>query len=340
MATLSSSTPTPSHPTTTSPWTRGARTLTDEQEVVWGVWMAGSFISLLSAGLVIAIILFFSRNQLRSSRLVLAIASATFLESVSALLSWITFEFESPLMCRFQGALTQFSQLSMFAWTFIISLDLYLHVVKGVSVSRSHELIYHSFSWGFSLLFTILPLSTDAYGPTGVWCWIRSDERGQVWRWIVFYLPLYGVIMGTIFLYSLVIRTVRTRVQSKAESIIPRLNFYPLVLLILLVLYVFPTIVRINDGSTGDWTDSFFLWILHALTAPLLGVTSAFIYGVDRPVRLIVVAQLNKWHLCCCCSPNDCVEEFLFDCDSDVTECNFESERTEEAVFTWGLTRF
>eukprot|EP01128_Nolandella_sp_AFSM9_P005892 TRINITY_DN293_c0_g1_i3.p2 TRINITY_DN293_c0_g1~~TRINITY_DN293_c0_g1_i3.p2 ORF type:complete len:268 (+),score=46.18 TRINITY_DN293_c0_g1_i3:58-861(+) len=213
MATLSSSTPTPSHPTTTSPWTRGARTLTDEQEVVWGVWMAGSFISLLSAGLVIAIILFFSRNQLRSSRLVLAIASATFLESVSALLSWITFEFESPLMCRFQGALTQFSQLSMFAWTFIISLDLYLHVVKGVSVSRSHELIYHSFSWGFSLLFTILPLSTDAYGPTGVWCWIRSDERGQVWRWIVFYLPLYGVIMGTIFLYSLVIRKVRTRVQ-------------------------------------------------------------------------------------------------------------------------------
>jgi len=50
-----------------------------------------------------------------------------------------------------------------------------------------------------------------------------------------------------------------------------------------MLLYIFPTINRIQNWITND--EVFFLYVAHVLTAPLLGFVNAIVYGLDEDIR-------------------------------------------------------
>eukprot|EP01128_Nolandella_sp_AFSM9_P003439 TRINITY_DN1482_c0_g1_i1.p1 TRINITY_DN1482_c0_g1~~TRINITY_DN1482_c0_g1_i1.p1 ORF type:complete len:333 (+),score=42.70 TRINITY_DN1482_c0_g1_i1:33-1031(+) len=263
-----------------------------QQRAVIGVEMFSTFLSFLGCAFVLTAMVYFRRLSQRPARLVCAIVSAALVESVGTFLSFFMLgkEAEHPGMCSLQGFLAQFSQIAMFAWTLALTLDLYLFVVNGENLTKRKENVIHGSAFALSMIMALLPATTGAYGPAGVWCWITHANSGNMWRWVSFYIPIYVMAIAVITLLAIISYTVRVRFASDtstseqeraaAEALVTRLRLYPL---IVLGLYVFPTINRIYDAAAPE--DSFFLWILHALTGPLLGFCSAIVYGLDRPIR-------------------------------------------------------
>ena len=94
-------------------------------------------------------------------------------------------------LCTFQGLLQQFAELSSILWSTIIAWTLYTAVVHRRDTSKMlHKFVVVGF--GVPFLLALFPLTTTSYDNTGAWCWITADDvAGQLWRWLIFYGPLW-----------------------------------------------------------------------------------------------------------------------------------------------------
>ena len=72
----------------------------------------------------------------------------------------------------------QFFDMASVLWTVVIAYTLYTVVVKQVNVSVLWP--FHLFVWGGSAFLMLLPTTTNSYGDSGPWCWIRA-EMNENW---------------------------------------------------------------------------------------------------------------------------------------------------------------
>ena len=106
------------------------------------------------------------------------------------------------------------------------------------------------FCFGVPFIFTLLPLTTSSYGNAGAWCWITTPvehgghqgfmsilSKGNIWRLVLFYLPLWTAIFFNTFVYAIVNRTLTRIANTQASdsrpkyvNMIRRLRMYPLIL--------------------------------------------------------------------------------------------------------------
>eukprot|EP01130_Rhizamoeba_saxonica_P009668 TRINITY_DN3941_c0_g1_i2.p1 TRINITY_DN3941_c0_g1~~TRINITY_DN3941_c0_g1_i2.p1 ORF type:complete len:243 (-),score=32.25 TRINITY_DN3941_c0_g1_i2:590-1318(-) len=194
--------------------------------------------------------------------------------------------------CIAQGLFLQYFQIATFCWITIIAFDLWMIVVRKRTRTSFLEKFYHIGAWVTALLFALFPLVTSSYGLSGIWCWIvNTDTASSVWRFLVFYIPLYLMILVVIVLYVMIIYNVikyfkksdtDDKSKKRVRRQLNRLKLYPI---IFLLLYIFPIINRIYDWSS-DGDQSFFLFLMQALTAPLLGFANGIVYvGLDPEMR-------------------------------------------------------
>jgi len=187
-----------------------------------------------------------------------------------------------------------------FGWITVIALNLYLVVVRTNDTSKL-ELLFHGIVWAFTLLCTFIPFaSPGTYGFSGLWCWFTWDS-GQVFRWVLFYVPLILMIISVAITYILILATVKSRLENaseenreKSEKLIVRLRAYPI---IFVCCWIFPIINRIYD-ATNEY-DSFFLYFMHALTDSAFGLLNAIAYSlIDPEMRRLWWEQFAKWGFC------------------------------------------
>ena len=52
---------------------------------------------------------------------------------------------------------------------------------------------FYAYAWACPFVLALLPLSTEAYGNAGAWCWIHADTWAEstAWRFTIFYVPLW-----------------------------------------------------------------------------------------------------------------------------------------------------
>mmetsp|Transcript_37797 Transcript_37797/g.118387 ORF Transcript_37797/g.118387 Transcript_37797/m.118387 type:complete len:364 (-) Transcript_37797:64-1155(-) len=196
--------------------------------------------------------------------------------------------------CTLQGILQQFFQLASFMWASIIATTLYLKLVKRQFDMEFWKLA--AVGWGVPGFLTILPATTDSYGQTGGWCWIKTTDKeegdvGTVWRFVTFYLVLWVCIIVDVYLMVEVARYVRRIVDlsggnlgestKKVLATVERLKYYPC---ILIVCWVPGTINRIHN--TIHPTDPVFaLAIIQVLFRSWQGILNALAYGLNSTVR-------------------------------------------------------
>jgi len=234
------------------------------------------------------------------------------LESIANLMTWGIWHEESPevtasLICRVQGIVLQFSQISEFGWITVIALNLFL-VVSLLKNTKKIEWVYHLCVWGFASICTMVPTIYEEYGNTGIWCWLkRTNGNRAMYRWFFFYVPLFVMWLTVLVFYILVIRAVRQKlgealrfsrssyettartntnppssetpyISAKSLQRAARLNIllraYPA---IFVILYAFPLANRIYNEAQDK--DNYFLLVMQALTAPLLGFANSVAYG-------------------------------------------------------------
>lgn len=89
--------------------------------------------------------------------------------------------------CYTQWFLTNNFGLSSILWTLCILVELF-QTMKLMRTSRKQKIYFHVFCWGFPLVFTLLPLTTESVGPpstggSGDWCYLVPSPSGELYTW-------------------------------------------------------------------------------------------------------------------------------------------------------------
>ena len=284
-----------------SPYTR------HEYAIVAGLSAASAFISLLASCFIVSLIILFKKWAFFSQRLVLYLAVSVILESVAAIIHRVDYNNQTSgfyvHFCRFSAFFEH--NTSWMELMAVVSITLYIFVCAVFS-KRTHrfELVYLFFIFIFPLLFNWIPFTVNAYGRAGAWCWIRNEDiltceaivAGQVLQFVLWYIPLYVILLILIALYLIILfklhwydpRKYRASYQHEDESFhqqmskeIRSLLWYPF---IYFMINLIPLINRIH-GLAQRNNPSLALWILTALLFPIQGGFIALAFTLDPDTR-------------------------------------------------------
>ena len=278
-------------------------------------------ISAIASLLVISGIFVTKKHLFFIQRLIFYLSTAVLLNSLSvvlrlqrvAALGGRSVEHLHPL-CVLTAFIDQTTSWSTLIAICCITSSLLVNVVLLRSV-ETLEKVYIALIFGVPLLFNWIPFINESYGEAGAWCWIRNKDEdcqnfGNSLRFILWYIPLYVVLVILIAVYIVILYRVRKLQQHWDGKFDPsskhmrdkmRKEFRPLIWypLIYLILGVFPTINRIHGAFISE--PSLTLWILHALFSPLRGGFIALAYALDgQTVRRLlsdhsVVCTVLRW---------------------------------------------
>lgn len=250
-----------------------------------------SSLSLVGCLFMIFSIWLFRKYNVMSQRLILYLSIAALFDALGYIMGDMT---PDGPTCDFEAWWLTYFDWTVLMWVCCITYNLYQIVIKHKRTDRL-EKFYHIFSWVIpSLLFSLLPLIGDNYGPAGAWCWIK--HASVWWRFLIWYIPLFIAIIGLIGVYAYIIVRLRRQLSSYqgnydpdaqrnvelVEEDIKALKAYPF---IYLILSIFPLILRIHNAATAEGDDVYGLWIMTVLTAPLQGAVNAIIFGLDPETR-------------------------------------------------------
>ena len=180
--------------------------------IVAGLNVAFGFISLLASCLVIALVVLFKKWKFFTQRLVLYLAISVGLESIAVIIAKIDYNGETSefflRFCHFSGFVLQ--NVSWMVLNSVASITVYIFVGAVFSKPTNRfEALYLFFIFVFPLLLNWIPFIESAYGDSGGWCWIRSQDDatcdtflfGQIIQFVLWYIPFHLILAVLIFLY-------------------------------------------------------------------------------------------------------------------------------------------
>jgi hypothetical protein len=193
-------------------------------------------------------------------------------------------------LCTFQSLMIAYFQLASVMWASSLAFTLHMAFLKELKSFQPSEIgyylkYYHCVCWAFPLVQTLLPLTTQAYGDTGGWCWLQS---GTGWRYVQFYIVLWAAVAYNTYVYVSVYKKL-SLAAGKSNKMINRIKFYPLVLV---VCWTFATIDTLVETFTGG---AFILWLqgLHIFFSTSQGAANAIVYGLTPAVQKHIQAALS-----------------------------------------------
>lgn len=257
-----------------------------DNEILYISVVIFSSISLLGSTFILLIYHKFESLQIFAFKLVYALA---FFDTCRALFTMIPTHLylpDSTFLCQIQGFLLQFSTLSGVLWTGSIALVLYLQVIWQKSrIKLLKKPLF--FILTFSTVCSIIPLFTSDYEYVGGWCWIStSNDRAVVYRYGLFYIWLWIVIVFDTYAYFRVINRIKSEFTilnvflNEGKILVNRLRWYPI---ILLICYLPLTVTRIVQTIKGD--SPFWLLLFSNAFINTIGFANAICYGFNESVK-------------------------------------------------------
>ena len=248
-------------------------------------------LSLFGCLFMIASIWLFRKYNVMAQRLILYLSIAALCDALGYMIGDMSVD--GPT-CDFEAWWLTYFDWTVLMWVSCITFNLFLNVVRHQRTNNL-EKYYHVVCWILpSLLFSLLPLAGDNYGPAGAWCWIKHDSPW--WRFVIWYIPLFIIIVILFAAYIYIIVYLRKQMSrwqgnynpdsernhTLIEEDIKVLKAYPF---IYLLLSIFPLILRIHNAFTEEGDDIYALWVLTVLSAPMQGAINAVVFGLDPDTR-------------------------------------------------------
>ncbi|KAG1959730.1 G-protein-coupled receptor [Pimephales promelas] len=218
-------------------------------DVILKVKRATGTFSLVACFFMLFVIWLLRRYNSLAQKMVVSLTVAAFFDSVA----YVMGESHSEgSLCNFQAWWLTYFDWAALVWVCLITFNLYLNLVREIRTEH-YETPYHVVAWGIPLLMSTLPLMAGYYGPAGAWCWITDNHVR--WRFGIWYIPLFSMIILMICCYARIICVANERMRSwlgtfnpererrkisLAEEIRP-LKWYPSVYLLV---SIFPLINR------------------------------------------------------------------------------------------------
>ncbi|CAG5865805.1 unnamed protein product [Menidia menidia] len=144
--------------------------------VILSVKRATGTFSLVGCIFMLFVIWLLRRYHSLAQKMILSLTVAAFFDSVAYVMGE---SHPEGSLCDFQAWWLTYFDWSALAWVCLITLNLYLNLVREISTNR-YETLYHLTAWGVPLVMASLPLLRGYYGPAGAWCWITDGH--VAWR--------------------------------------------------------------------------------------------------------------------------------------------------------------
>ena len=278
----------------TSPYT------SRDYAIVAGISAVTAFISLLASCFVVSLIVLFKKWKFFAQRLVLYLAISVILESIATIIHRVDYENQTSAFyvhfCKISGYIEQ--NTSWMQLMAVISITVYVFVCamfKKRTDRHKDEVLYLFFIFIFPLLFNWIPFIFDVFGRAGAWCWIVSENiytcekslAGQILQFVLWYVPLYIVLVALIFLYVAILIKIyihkleENRIHRLLKKEMRSLLWYPI---IYLVFNIAPLANRIHGLAVPN-NPSLALWILAGLFYPLQGGAIALVFTLHPDIR-------------------------------------------------------
>ncbi|PAA56139.1 hypothetical protein BOX15_Mlig006235g1 [Macrostomum lignano] len=266
-------------------------------------------LSVISSLLLLFIIYIFKFYQKFSYRLIIYLTVAIFLDSVIYLLGHPQ---ENSPICILEAFWLTYSDWNVLLWVASITVYLFFYTVKSTITDR-FELLYVAVCFIAPLLPALLPLAkSGTYGPAGAWCWVTDTA----WRMAVWFVPAIALLLGMLAAYAIILVRLRrdsldgvgvggggggggggagwdaggvdgasSDLAASAASV-HREQVYPLLAYpcVFLALEMLPLANRISNAVNPD-QPSFPLFILSAVSAPIIGTVNFFLFYLNPVVR-------------------------------------------------------
>lgn len=280
---------------------------------------------------VVLIIVLYKKYRFFTQRLILYLAIAAMIHSISYTLARVNYYSERPLddpYCYFGGLLNHYTAAVELLCVWCITVNLFANVILSRRTEKL-ELVYFLVSYFAPALWFWLPVWKEAYGTAGPWCGIRTLDddcnESTFGKWVIFgiwYMPLYISIL-LIFTASVVIfvkvhRDTKkwegalysqqaTRRKERTKEEIKPLMWYPVVYLALTVFSLISQVYNVVHPNHPVAV----LWYLRLLTSPLRGAFIALVYSLDPETRKeLRPSKLKAAFMSCCCCRSNRVEEY------------------------------
>ena len=276
-------------------------------------------ISLVLLIAVVLILVLFKKHKFFSQRLILYLALSSILVNISIILHRVDYDNQTSefytRFCQFGGYLDQVSN-----WMLLMSVcSIVVYVSLRILFKRNtekFELAYVFSIFVFPLTFTWIPFVFNAYGRSGAWCWITSENRitcepfftGQVLQYVLWFVPLYFFLLVLLVVYAILLmhqcqKRRRIRRHKNVQAVLVRdslvligeqdfktLTVFPI---LYFLLNIFPLINRTYNNLTTSAGPSLVLWYLAALANPIMGSLVTLAYFMDPETR----KRLNFKHI-------------------------------------------
>ena len=269
-------------------------------------------VSFISCLFVIGLIILFKKYRFFEQRLILYLSVTALVYSLAAALTktdFITINSLTEDYCKWIGFISQYTQWSLLLAVAIITFDIMLRVISKTS-TQPLETAYVVIVTFFPATLNWVPFLWDLYGPSGTWCWIKTDtlndsnecvknKKGIILQFSLWYGPLFLVLVAILITYVFIIALLRRQrrrmniynpeemmTQQRMRREVFVLLWYPI---IYMIINLFPLSNRTVSAVRGE--PLLPLWILHAIISPLQGGFIAIVYGLDKQT----LKKLNWW---------------------------------------------
>lgn len=263
-------------------------------------------ISLLCCIGMIGLIVLFKKYMFFTQRLILYLAIATLTYSIVSALNvegYKAYRNDSiRSYCVFTGFLEQVTSWWVLLAVTNIMTDLFVKVMFQ-KVTERFELVYVLVTFGVPILIAFIPFIQLSYGPSGAWCWIRGNQYtdcnsfllGTLLQFILYYMPLYGLMIALLVMLIIVFVKLRKQRMSWTGNFEPAVlemrkkmskEVFPLISypIIFLVLNIFPLILRITNAAHPN-EPVLALWFLSAAVFSLQGAVITLAFALDPETR-------------------------------------------------------
>ena len=187
-------------------------------------------------------------------------------------------------ICIYQGYFFAYSSLSGTIWVLAIAWSL-----NQALILNQHNIeLYHK-HWFISAMIvpaiiSALPFLTNSYGLSSAWCTLKENDVGRIWKFFMFYLPSWIIILITVVIYIKIAIKMKkcdkyATETEKVKKIINRVVAYPV---IMIITFLPITIVRLF--SLFDNNVNFFLMCFAYFSYGIYGFANSIAYGYNDTV--------------------------------------------------------
>ena len=287
-----------------------------------------SILSCICLLAVIAIIVLFKKYVCFNQRLILYLCVASLLYSCSTVINVTPADVDTNPASKGYCIVMGFVNHLLLWWQIlcvaVIMIDIFIRVVFEKDTQR-YNIPYVIGILAPPIVVSWIPFIKLAYGPAGVFCWIRDREYkdpecmpfdfGIYLRFSLFYAPFYFVMISLSVLLLITLYVARRKkrrwigarnlgkeridTQKKIVFEIRPLVGYPIAFI---VVSVVPLILRIYEIFEPDDNNNFFytLYVLLIMVYRLLGVVIALVFALDletrKKLKLVEIrAAIRRW---------------------------------------------